>query len=360
MCVVSNGIPDTNGNVPQNWSTNVKYEGPPVFAKENRYVKIGKVGQSSIRMSFHVYSCPDVEEIFLEKLGRMRGKKRKINKYFLKSTLLYNEFDNKAGIPGYDILIESEERGTDDVQAYCITVKNRLGASDYHFEIIKKEDRVINQRKRTYFVPVCILGAVLFGSILVHVGCCLNLIRPRVQIHDNVHEDRTHHTYDEIRTISYGAVSNIRSSDTNDTQGHGAHISNETIVPLTDGSSNELNADFHNDDLPQREVTDVQGQHRPISMIETNIINKEQSSDQNSQTSNESESETSNNVMVGNVGDGYENPYETVTQDRLESHQYIQITRERNTSLSSAESNCEEQITEKSLTKEAGYINLQL
>ncbi|CAG2214088.1 unnamed protein product [Mytilus edulis] len=72
MCVVSNGIPGTNGKILQNSSIHVNYKGPPVFAKENRRVKIGKVGQSSIKMSFLVYSCPDVEEIFLQKLGRMR------------------------------------------------------------------------------------------------------------------------------------------------------------------------------------------------------------------------------------------------------------------------------------------------
>ena len=89
-------------------------------------------------MSFFVYSCPDDEEIFLQKLGRMRGKKRKLHNYVLKSTLLYNELDNETGVPGYDILIESDDLDIEDFQAYIITVTNRLGASDYHFEIIKK------------------------------------------------------------------------------------------------------------------------------------------------------------------------------------------------------------------------------
>ncbi|CAC5391385.1 unnamed protein product [Mytilus coruscus] len=362
MCVVSNGIPDTNGEVLQNWSTNVTYEGPPVFAKENRYVKIGKVEQSSIRISFQVYSCPDVEEIFLEKLESVRGKKRKIIKYFMKSTLLYNEFDNKVGIPGYDISIEIEELGIDDVQAYCITVKNKLGASDYQFEIIKKEDRVINQRERTYFDPFCILGAVLFGSIIVHVGFCAKLLRPKVLIHANVNEDNT---YSEIGTIPYGEVSNVHSSDTNDSQGQiptqqqAVHISNEAIVQSTDNNSTELIADFPNDDLPQREVTDVQEQHMSISTEDTNLINKDQSSDQKSQTSNDYDSESSQNVMIGNVGDGYETPYQTVLQDRKESHQYTQITRESNTSISSLESISEHQILERCLRKEGSYINLQ-
>ncbi|CAG2208423.1 unnamed protein product [Mytilus edulis] len=306
MCFVSNGILGSNGKELQNSSTHVNYEGPPVFAKENRYVNHGKVEKSSIRMSFLVYSCPDVEEIFLQKLGRMRGKKRKLHKYILKSTLLYNELDNETGVPGYDILIESDDLDIEDFQAYIITVTNRLGASDYHFEIIKKEDRDIDQREKKYVFTICIVVAVLFGSIVINIGFCVNRARPKVPIQSNMNEDRTYHTYDEIGTILHGSVSNVRPSETHDNQ----------------------------DDI-------------------------EQSSDQKSQTSGDSDSESSLTVMVGNVGDGYENPYQSVLLDRPEGHQYTQITIERNTSISSAESNCEMQILEKSLTKEGGYINLQ-
>ncbi|VDI71493.1 Hypothetical predicted protein [Mytilus galloprovincialis] len=202
---------------------------PPVFAKENRLVKIGKVGQSSIRMSFYVYSYPDIEEIFLQ--------------------------------------------------------------------------------------------------------------------------------------------NNVRPSHTNDNQGqnltqqHAATILNEANVQSTDNDSNELSTDFPNDDLPQLGVPDVREQLVSISTDDTNIIDDrqqhEQSSDQKSQTSDDSDSESSRTLMAGNVGDGYENPYQTVLQDHQESHQYTKITIERNISVSSAESNCEMQILEKSLPKEAGYINLQ-
>ena len=58
--------------------------------------------------------------------------------------------------------------------------------------------------------------------------------------------------------------------------------------------------------------------------------------------------------------DGYENPYQTILQDCPETHQYMEIMRERHNSMSSAESNNLEQTLEKKLTKEAVYINLQL
>ncbi|CAG2208416.1 unnamed protein product [Mytilus edulis] len=349
LCVVSNGIPGTNGKELQNSSIHVNYEGPPVFAKENRYVKIGKVRQSSVTMSFLVYSCPDVEEVFLEKLGRMR-----------------DEFDNKDGIEGYDILIESDELYIDDLQPYCITVTNRLGASEYYFAITKKEHNEINQKERTYVFTICILGVVLFSSIIVYVGVCVRRVNRRVIIHSNVNEDHTYHTYDEIGTISYGAVSNVRPSETHDNQGqtlahqHEAYISNEVNVQSPDSNSTELNTDFPNEDLQQREVPGVQEQPMSLSMDDTASIDiKEQTSDRKSQTSNDSDSESSQTVMVGNVGDGYENPYQTVLLDRPEGNRYTQITIERNTSIVSADSDCEMQLLEHSLTKEAGYINLQ-
>ncbi|VDI51299.1 Hypothetical predicted protein [Mytilus galloprovincialis] len=77
------------------------------------------------------------------------------------------------------------------------------------------------------------------------------------------------------------------------------------------------------------------------------------------QTGDDSDIETSNEAIVGNSDDGYETPYQTVLQDRIESHQYTQITKESNTSISSRKSTCEQQVIEKSFTKEEGNINLK-
>lgn len=105
---------------------------------ENIPVKIGKVGDS-IELSFYIYSYPDVDELFLQKIGKTHSKKNKISSYnILNATLLYKELNNKVGVQGYEYLIESEKLDTDDFQAYCITAINRLGASDYRFEIRRK------------------------------------------------------------------------------------------------------------------------------------------------------------------------------------------------------------------------------
>ncbi|VDI46743.1 Hypothetical predicted protein [Mytilus galloprovincialis] len=379
VCVVSNCLPSTNGKELQSSSTHVIYEGPPVFAKENIYVNHGKVGQSSIRMSFLVYSCPDVEEIFLQKLGRMRGKKRKLHTYVLKSTLLYNELDIETGVPGYNILIESDDLDIEDFQAYIITVQNRLGASDYHFGIIKKEGHVIDQRERKYVLTICIVGAVLFVSIILHFGFFVKRARRSVPIHSNENDDRTYHTYEEIGSMLYGGFRNIPSSNTNNTQypnltqEHADTILNEYNVQSTDNNLTESNADLPNDELQQHGVPGVHVQHMSISTGDTNIIDDtEQLSDQQSQASNDSDSElsqtviignfgdrpiirsstdyigkiqeisqtisdagseSSGNAMVGNVGNEYENNYQL--QD---SHQYLIILDDRSITLSSTDS----------------------
>ncbi|VDI51298.1 Hypothetical predicted protein [Mytilus galloprovincialis] len=141
-----------------------------------------------------------------------------------------------------------EELDINDVQVYCITVKKKIGASDYQFENINK-------------------------------GFCVNYIRPRVLIHANVNEVNT---YDEIGTIQYGDVGNVVLPDTNDsqcqilTQQQSGDISNEVIEKITDGKSIESNADFSNFDLPQREETDLQEQHMSISMDDINLIHADQ------------------------------------------------------------------------------------
>lgn len=88
-------------------------------------------------MSFYIYSNPDVEEIVIENTGQKPTKSRKFkHNNLINSTFLYSEFNNIVGIEGYGILIESEVLDNDDFKVYCITVKNRLGESSYHFAII--------------------------------------------------------------------------------------------------------------------------------------------------------------------------------------------------------------------------------
>lgn len=86
-------------------------------------------------MLFYIYSYPEVEKIFLEKVGMNSTEIQKIKHYNISEyTLLYTEYNNVLGIQGYEILIESEVLDIDDFQTYRITAKNRLGKTNYYFE----------------------------------------------------------------------------------------------------------------------------------------------------------------------------------------------------------------------------------
>ncbi|CAC5398587.1 unnamed protein product [Mytilus coruscus] len=149
MCVVSNGVPDANGKILQSWSTNVVHEGPPVFAPENRNLIHGRIGKS-IKLSFYIYSNPDVEEIIIENIGPKPTKREQIKHYnILNSTLIYSEYNKLVGIEGYEILIESKVLDMNDFHLYRNTAKNRLGVSNYHFAIIKNDvlDDYLPQRE---------------------------------------------------------------------------------------------------------------------------------------------------------------------------------------------------------------------
>ncbi|VDI23018.1 Hypothetical predicted protein [Mytilus galloprovincialis] len=343
---------------------------PPVFASENKYLKTGTVGLS-MTMSFYIYSNPDVEEIVIENTGQKptKSKKFKHNNLF-DFTLLYSEFNNIVGIEGYEIVVESEVLDIDDFQVYRITVKNRLGESSYHFAIIDCESQPLSKNNRRYFVVLCSIAVVLFVYVVItHVWLCAKHVSTRFQRSHNVDDDHNYHTYDEIGTISYRAVSNLRSSDTitnhslNMTEQHGVGISIAASLQSTDDNIAELNDDFRLDDLEQHDVTVIQRQNLSLSLGTTNISNtdvsrlpspvilsmgnvrryqqpnentdSETQSDQQSQASNDPTSESSE-YMVGNNDDEYENPYQTVLNDHQSNHRYVQITRERNNSISSS------------------------
>lgn len=230
----------------------------------------------------------------------------------------------------------------------------------------------------------------MFGSIIVHIGCCLNNRKARFARHDNVHEDHDYHTYDEVGTIFYRNDSNLRSPDTNRNEGQSRSlqqtrsVSTRLHLQSTDDDTTELNTDFLYDDVTHSDVPEVHGQdmsicsddtifctsdltltqftvipslHNRESIDQTNeSTNTATPSHQHSQNSDDSESESTNNVMVGNVGDEYENNYQL-----LDSHLYIEVLEERHRSISSTDfySNEVQQLESES-TKEPDYINLKL
>lgn len=222
------------------------------------------------------------------------------------------------------------------------------------------EECVLYHRQGKDLVTLWIISVVLFSSIIVHVGFCVYHIRTRVSKHGNVLEDHDYHTYDEIRTLSYRIVRNLFSSEINDNQfqnltQHVIGILADSNLQSTNGGSNELSADFPDEELHQevprqsRYIDDMNLSETDSSQIPlTSILNM----------ANNSDGGISNNVNVGNVGD--ENQYETVLQDRSEIHPYTEINGESQNSIISTDSIMNnEQRQETDSTKEPFYINLQ-
>ncbi|CAG2214086.1 unnamed protein product [Mytilus edulis] len=434
-CVVSNGITDTNGKLLQIWSTNVTYEGSPVFSPDNRNVKTGEEGQS-LSMSFYIYSYPEVEKIFLEKVGMNSSEIQKIKHYNISEyTLLYTEYNNVLGIQGYEIIIESEVLDIDDFETYRLTAKNRLGKTNYYFEITKNgtcgtcENIPLGKSRMTDFmIPSSIASVLLFYIIIIHICVCVQHLKNRDQRHHNVAGNHNYHTYDEIGTIPNRAVRTIRSSATNDNQGQNriekqsANISNRVIQQSNDGNTIQLNTyvpndgiqrdvtngnkerknsisynanlqlahvddtnlneTFLEDGLQQFDITEHQMQSMDMSLNErdfscTNstltsstaspsmrmIVDRKQTNESISEESTSDDSDSGSFIygMVGNLGEGYENPYQMILQDHAESHPYTMIIRERGNSNSSTESDkSEEQQIGTGSTKKDEYINLKL
>lgn len=267
-----------------------------------------------------------------------------------------------------------------------------------HFELFSiAEDIATTKRKRTHLLILYVVSAILSGYIIVfHVYLCVKRKQTWSQGDHGVPANHNYHTYDEIGTISYNTASNVLSSNINENNvpnqafTRAPNMSHRGNMHSTDDNTFEdveVHAYLDIIDLPQSDVEEVheltianylistytdiddsgilstltQKTSNTTNTIEDHAnTNEEPSSDQKLQTTSDSNSVSSGNSLIGSVGDGYENPYEFISHERQESHQYIGIIRGRHCSVSSTETNCDEQTIERSLTNEASYVNLQL
>lgn len=225
-------------------------------------------------------------------------------------------------------------------------------------------------------MPVLMLshiGAVLFGIVII-VPVCVCVIRKRGRgaIDHHVPEDHNYYGYDEIGSISYPVANNFLLSQLNENPGQnssGPGISHGTNLHSTNNDTSELIENLPEIEVPQSEhveVTVIQSQRNPILFNGTNVSsidgstlslrtdnssncnlsethnNTEASSNQDIQTSHDAGSESDNTVMEGSVGDGYEHPYQMITHERTEGHDYLGIANERHCSISSYVYHCED------------------
>ncbi|CAC5421333.1 unnamed protein product [Mytilus coruscus] len=262
------------------YQRNGKYEcvvSPPVFSPENRNVKTAEIGQS-MKLSFHIYSYPPVEEIFIEQIGRKQSKRKKINNVnMLTSILSYTEFANIVGIEGYEISVERKIFDKDDFQSYSITARNRLGESNYYFVIIDNESLPLSKNNRTYFVILCSVAVILIIYIIMsHVCFFVKHDRPISQRHNHISEDHNDQIY-EVSSISFH--NNASSSNTNNahdqisTQARPFSSSNGVHQHESESfASVELSSDFQRTDAQEQRLSIASNNSRAFSIDVSGMI----------------------------------------------------------------------------------------
>lgn len=195
---------------------------------------------------------------------------------------------------------------------------------------------MLSKGKRRYFVILISIATVLFVYlIIIHVLLCVRYIQTMDERNNIVLEDHDYHAYDDIGTMSTRSFGNLRSAGMFRNQGQNLTNQNDILTSvylqsIDEDSTTELNTNLSADGLHRREITEQQDHRMSISSYESIISNTDLSlipptaitktktiinqtytstdiETSNSQPIDEYESETSSNVMVDDVGDGYEN-----------------------------------------------------
>lgn len=134
VCTVSNGIPDTNGNMFQKGFTSYKYQGPPLFVPENRNVKFVELYQP-IAVTFLIFSNPIVEEIWIEAVAGRYTINETVHDFRISETeLSYSEFENRGNIKGNQIAFDLKVF-SNEYEMYKIWTKNGEGEDSFSFNI---------------------------------------------------------------------------------------------------------------------------------------------------------------------------------------------------------------------------------
>ncbi|XP_063417207.1 uncharacterized protein LOC134699544 [Mytilus trossulus] len=134
VCTVSNIIRDANGSMLQKSSEYFVYQGPPMFAKENRKLKFAEL-YKTITVTFFLFSNPIVEHIWIEGVAPGYTKNETINDVNMSETnLKYTDFESNANIKGELIVFEFKML-SNEYEMYRIWASNAIGEDSFSFNI---------------------------------------------------------------------------------------------------------------------------------------------------------------------------------------------------------------------------------
>ncbi|CAC5426686.1 unnamed protein product [Mytilus coruscus] len=352
------------------FSFKIQAIGEPIFAPENRNVKHGELGQPLI-LTFVLYSNPIMEDIWIESVstGNNQAKTKEVFN-ISNRTLPYTVFGNKGNISGYEIIFETKILTSNDFHEYNMWAKNKLGVDFYRFEIIEMGSLKNKGKDKTRFITsTCIAAGLLVYVIIVHICSRVKQIS-LCSKQSTTLEELHYHTYDEIGSMS-NQTTTIRFSVV-DQPGPSQQT---TIVQSsqTAFSPTDINNQLPFNDRPESSsrvfppenlvnavhqhviseepidvssaISDENTRHSYMSCIEEGDIspdgslqsfqrrrNRSEHSSFTNETSTcstdseESKIDSLNTTSVDiNVGDGYENPYQTIMQEIHDTHQYSSI-----------------------------------
>ncbi|CAG2198974.1 unnamed protein product [Mytilus edulis] len=135
VCTVSNGVPDTHGQVNQSTDAFLSVRGKPVFVESNKKIFYGIVDEPTY-IRFEVYSVPKVTEIQLKDINGVLLNRKTETAITNEPAMLRLRFHNTlVKSNGYQLKIHFSTFSEKDVGKYTMGIENRYGKATINFTI---------------------------------------------------------------------------------------------------------------------------------------------------------------------------------------------------------------------------------
>ncbi|CAC5412441.1 unnamed protein product [Mytilus coruscus] len=284
-------------------------------------------------------------KVWIEDVNTARNLSRaKYEFRVIETTFPYTAFGNIGNISGYEMILEINRLSSNDLHVYNILANNLWGFDSYRFEIITAEFGENNAKPREQFITSSSIAAgLLVYIIVIHIYICVRQ-RSKRKHRGSIPQSLHFNTYDEIESLSYEFV-NVRgiSSDQQGPIMQTRVIRGSQDESYTTNHRNQLTIDGHADTSSQSTVQEPQVNERD-EVQQNNIAEAEveassvlsfgdivqsiesygeEAADsagdslQSSQSSAHQDDHLSDSV--------YENSYQPVIRESLDTHQYSVI-----------------------------------
>ncbi|XP_063417532.1 hemicentin-2-like [Mytilus trossulus] len=212
VCTVSNGVPDTHGQVNQSTDAFLSVQGKPVFIEGNKKIFYGIVNEPTY-IRLEVYSVPKVTDIQLKDINGVIVNRQRDAVITDESALLRFKFHNTlVKVNGYQLKIHFSTFSQRDVGKYALDISNRYGKDTTNFTIqaASREEgmfTIFAVISSAAVVFIILLPAVLCSCIRNRCSGEVSGFRPRTiptdgpSIYDEIPSDHIPDNFVPINTI---------------------------------------------------------------------------------------------------------------------------------------------------------------